>query len=186
MNTTRFPQAIRGQTIEQLLAIRKRATKKQGIENDIGEYIDTLEVGKNLLLFFPYRFSFQQPGDLLADIRCIVKLCHEDFGITLAYRALLYPALDTFFVFLYDYYFVLCKWSKASLCFLEAIPVEKSSTFQHLALTYCHEWSQKRDVYLRMIQEGKTEEEVEKEIDEEDRNLKNLLGDSLAQCSSVP
>lgn len=179
MNTTRFPQAIRGQTIEQLLAIRKSAAKKQGIENDIGEYIDTLEVGKNLLLFFPYRFSFQQPGDLLADIRCIVKLCHEDFGITLAYRALLYPALDTFFVFLYDYYFVLCKWSKASLRFLEAIPVERSDTFQHLALTYCHEWSQKRDVYLRMIQEGKTEEEVEKEIDEEDRSLKNLLGDSL-------
>lgn len=46
-------------------------------------------------------------------------------------------------------------------------------------MTYCHEWSQKRDVYLRMIQEGKTEEEVEMEIDEEDRNLKNLLGDRL-------
>lgn len=30
MYTTRFPQALRGQTIEQLLAIRKSATKKQG------------------------------------------------------------------------------------------------------------------------------------------------------------
>ena len=38
--------------------------------------------------------------------------------------------------------------------------------------------SGKRDVYLRMIQKEKTEEEVEKEIDEEDRNLKNLLGDN--------
>lgn len=181
MNTTRFPQAIRGQTIEQLLAIRKSATKKQGIENDIGEYFDTLEVEKNLLLFFPYRFSFEQPGDLQTDIRCIVKLCYEDFGTTLEYREKRYPSLDTFFVFLYDYYFVLCKWSKSSLRFLEAIPVERSNTFQHLSLTYCHEWSQKRDVYLRMLQEGKTEKEVEKKIDEEDRNLRNLLGDSSAQ-----
>ena len=178
MNTTRFPQAIRGQTIEQLLAIRKGATKKQGVENDISEYLDTLEVRKNLMLFFPYRFSFEQPGALSTDIRCIVKLCGEDFGTTLHYRAMLYPSLDTFFVFLYDYYFVLCKWSESSLCFLEAIPVERSDTFQHLALSYCHNWSQKRDVYLRMIQEGKTEKEIEWEIDEEDRNLRNLLGDS--------
>ena len=178
MNTTRFPQAIRGQTIEQLFAIRKGATKKQGIENDISEYLDTLEVKKNLMLFFPYRFSFEQPGDLSTDIRCIVKLCGEDFGATLHYRAILYPSLDTFFVFLYDYYFVLCKWSESSLHFLEAIPVERSDTFQHLALSYCHNWSQKRDVYLRMIQEGKTEKEIEWEIDEEDRNLRNLLGDS--------
>ena len=177
---TRFPQAIRGQSIEQLLTIRKRATKKQGIENDISEYFDTLEVGKNLLLFFPYRFSFEQPEDLLIDIRCIVKMCHEDFGTTLDYRARLYPSRDTFFVFLYDYYFVLCRWSGSSLCFLEAIPVERSDTFQHLSLTYCHEWSQKRDVYLRMIREGKTEEEVEREIDEEDRSLKNLLSDGPA------
>lgn len=181
MYTTRFPQALRGQTIEQLLAIRKSATKKQGIENDIGEYLDTLEVRKNLLLFFPYRFSFEQPGDLSIDIRCIVKLCNEDFGTTLDYRAMLYPSLDTFFVFLYGYYFVLCKWSESSLRFLEAIPVERSDTFQHIALTYCDEWSQKRDVILRMIQERKTEEEVAREIDEKDRNLRNLLGNSSVQ-----
>jgi len=127
MNTTRFPQAIRGQTIEQLLAVREDATKKQGIENDISEYLDTLEVRKNLLLFFPYRFSFEHPGDLSTDIRCIVKLCNEDFGTTLHYRAMLYPTLDTFFVFLYDYYFVLCKWSQSSLCFLEAIDGDGSN-----------------------------------------------------------
>lgn len=184
MRATRFPQAIRGQSIEQLLTIRKMAAKKQGIDNDISEYFDTLEVGKNLLLFFPYRFSFEQPGDLLTDIQCIVKLCHDDFRTTLDYRATLYPSLDTFFTFLYDYYFVLCRWSGSSLCFLEAIPVERSDTFQHLAMTYCDEWSQKRDVYLRMIQEGKTREEVEMEIDEEDRNLRNLLGNSSAQLPS--
>ena len=94
---------------------------------------------------------------------------------------MLHPSLDTFFVFLYDYYFVLCKWSESSLRFLEAIPVERSDTFQHIALTYCKEWSQKRDVILRMIQERKTEEEVTREIDEEDRNLRNLLGNSSVQ-----
>ncbi len=72
---TRFPQAIRGPSLEQLLAARKKATKKQGIEDDIKEYFDTLEVRKHLLLFFPYLFSFEQPGDLLTDIRSIVKMC---------------------------------------------------------------------------------------------------------------
>ena len=64
--------------------------------------------------------------------------------------------------------------------------MERSDTFQHLALSYCHNWSQKRDVYLRMIQEGKTEEEIEREIDEEDRKLRNLLGDGSEQRSNAP
>ena len=32
------------------------------------------------------------------------------------------------------------------------------------------------DKYLQLIQEGETEAEVEREIDAEDRNLRNLLG----------
>jgi len=186
IHATRFPQAIRGQSIEQLQAIRNRATDKHGIENDIREYLDTLETEKNLLLFFPYRFFYEQPGDLSADILDIVRLCNDDFGVTLDYRSKLYPTLDTYFVFLYDYYFVLCKWSKSALCFKEAIPVEESETFQHLAFTYCDEWVQKYDVILRMIQEEKTEEVVEREIDEEYRNLKHLLVDSSTYCPNIP
>ena len=175
MMVTRFPQAFRRKTIDELLKIRKEATKKQGIENDIKEYLDTLETKKNLLLFYPYRFSFKQPGELVADIQSIVKVCQDDFEVTLNYRTRLYPSWDTFFVFLYDYYFVLCKWSGSSLVFLEAVPIERSDTFQDYAMAHCLEWTQKYDVVLRMIEEGKSEEEVTKEIDEEYQKIRNIL-----------
>ena len=43
MTVTRFPQALRGQSIFELLKMRAQATKKQGIENDIAEYLNTIE-----------------------------------------------------------------------------------------------------------------------------------------------
>lgn len=72
MRVTRFPQALRGQTIEDLLAIRNKATKKQGIENDILNYFETLETEKNLLLFFPYLFSFEKTTDKISDTQSII------------------------------------------------------------------------------------------------------------------
>ena len=155
MKVTRFPQAIRGKTIDELLKIRDDATKKQGIENDISEYISTLETSKNLLLFFPYRFSFDIQGTLSDDIESIVKACKEDFHNTFTYRATLFPTLDTFFVFLYDYFFICCKWIDSDLHFIDAIPVEKADTFMHLAWTYCDEWSEKYDVTLQELRKEK-------------------------------
>lgn len=177
MRVTRFPQALRGQTIEELLAIRNKATKKQGIENDILNYFETLETEKNLLLFFPYLFSFEKTTDIISDIQSIIASCNEDFGISLKYRSALFPTLDTFFVFLYDYYFVLCKWEDSQLIFLEGIPVEESDTFMHLIWEYCDGsiLVQKYDVILRMLQERKSKEDVVKEIDEETHMLRHIL-----------
>ena len=160
MQVTRFPQAIRGQSIDELLAIRDQATKKQGIENDIAEYFNTIETDKNLLLFFPYRFWFTEPGELQDDINSIIYNCNEDFAVTLNYRANKLQPRDTFFVFLYDYYFVLCKWENEMLIFLESIPVEKSETFRHIALTYCSsEWGEKYDVVLQELKQEKRHSE---------------------------
>ena len=152
MQITRFPQAIRGRSIDELLAIRERATKKQGVDNDIAEYLGTLQTDKHLLLFFPYRFQYDEPSKVYDDIISIVHLCSEDFSASLNYRANILPNRDTFFVFLYDYHFALCKWDKGTLVLIEAIPVEKSETFMHVALTYCStEWGEKYDVLLQEL-----------------------------------
>lgn len=151
MTITRLPQALRGKTQEELLEARDNALKQQGINNDIKEYLDTIETKKNLLLYFPYRFSFDSPNILIDDIQSIIKACKEDFGVSLAYRAMHYPTLDTFFIFLYDYYFVVSKWMNNSFVLLDAVPVEKSDTFMHLSQTYCHEWSEKYDVTLQEL-----------------------------------
>lgn len=129
MQATWMPQALRGKTIDELEKIRQNSSKKQGIENDIKEYISTLETNKNLLLFLPYVFRFEECSVLEDDIATVVFYIHKDFSVSLKYRAELLPQLDTFFVFLYYDYFVLCKWENQSLMFLEAISTDKSSTF---------------------------------------------------------
>lgn len=149
MKTTRFPQAIRGLTIDKILEMCSRSSRKQGVENDVNEYMCTLDTNKNLLLFFPYRFDYEKKGELTDDVLSVIEQCNEDFCVTLEYRAQRYPALDTFFAFLYDYYFIFCKWTGERLAFLEAVPVEQSKTFMYLALTYCDNWAEKYDVTLQ-------------------------------------
>ena len=117
----------------------------------MNEYMSTLNTNKNLLLFFPYRFDYEEKGELMDDVLSVVEQCNEDFCVTLNYRAQQYPTLDTFFAFLYDYYFILCKWMEGRLTFVEIIPVEQSTTFMHLALSYCNNWAEKYDVILQEI-----------------------------------
>lgn len=115
----------------------------------------TLETPKNLLLFLPYRFFFEIGGELSDDCISIAKAIGSDFGVSLRYRSDLHRQLDTYLLFLYDYSFVLCRWIDNRLDFLEAIPVEESDTFMHLALTYCEQWSEKYDVVLQELRQQK-------------------------------
>ena len=158
---TRFPQALRGKTIEELLSIRSRATKKHGMDHDIGCFLDTIETNKNLLLFFPYKFSFEVRGDPSDDILTIVDACETDFAPSFSYRSQLHDGLDTFFVFMYDYDFVLCKWENSHLHFIEKIDIEASETFMHISQTYCLEWGERYDVILQMLNQGMSSEEID-------------------------
>lgn len=164
--STRFPQAFRGKTIEELLNIRNNASKKQGVDNDIRDYMNTLDTKKNLLVLFPYRFRFNIPSTFMDDISSIISQCNKDFGVSLKYREEQHPQLDTFFSFFYDYSFILCRWEHNHLVFLEEIPVEKSEIFMHLALTYCEDWKEKYDVVLQLLKEGKSDKEIEKTLSE--------------------
>lgn len=140
IEATRFPQAFRGMTIDEILTMCKQATKRKVLESDVKKYMETLETKKNLLLFFPFRFYYEHKGEIVDDIMTVIKECEKDFGITLNYRTQIYPLLDTFFVFLYENYFVLCQWIDGQLIHLETIQIDKSKTFMYLSQTYCKGW----------------------------------------------
>ena len=153
MTVTRLPQALRGKSVEELLSIQKHAGKQQGVENDIKEYMQTISTPKNLLLFLPYRYSFDTIEDVDNDCREIAAAVSNDFAPSLRYRKLLYPEHDTFFVFMYDYVFAFCQWCNDRLVFIETVPIESSRTFMHLSQKYGEDWSEKYDVILKQIRE---------------------------------
>ena len=75
VRVTHFPHALRGKTIEELLAIRTKAIKRRDMAYDINRLLNKLETKKNLLLFFSYRYRFEIPGDKTDDILTIVGKC---------------------------------------------------------------------------------------------------------------
>ena len=158
MEITRLPQALRKKTIEELKIIHQTEYKKQCIDNDIHDYLDTIATKKNLLLFFPYRFQFNKAGILNEDVKAVISCIQDDFGESFRYRESLNPGHDTFFLTIYDYYFVLCSWNNNALSLLDIIPVEESESFMHLALDYCDGWSEKYDIILQEIRKESTNE----------------------------
>ena len=58
IKATRIHAALRGYDFEGLRKLRITTIKKQGVENDLIELLETLETRKHLLLFFPYKFEF--------------------------------------------------------------------------------------------------------------------------------
>ena len=163
VRVTHFPHALRGKTIEELLAIRTKATKRRDMAYDINRLLNKLETKKNLLLFFPYRYRFEIPGDKTDDILTIVGKCDDGFGTVLSYRSQKFIDLDTFFVFMYDYDFILCKWENSHLHFLEQLDIEVSKTFMHISQTYCdEEWGARYDVVLQLKKHGMSDEEIDR------------------------
>ena len=107
----RLTQALRGKSPEELQKIYKSTDKKQGIENDIKEYMSTIMTAKNLMLVLPYRFSYESPGSQEDDCQSIAKALTEDYKVSLQYRSSECIGYDTYMIFFYDYFFVLCEWN---------------------------------------------------------------------------
>lgn len=59
IKATRIHAALRGYDFEGLRKLRITTIKKQGVENDLIELLETLETRKHLLLFFPYKFKLK-------------------------------------------------------------------------------------------------------------------------------
>ena len=133
IKATRIHAALRGYDFETLQKLRTTKVKKQGIENDIIEFLETLETRKHLLLFFPYEFEFQNKYKFLDGITQIKNALNSDFRCAMQYRAHEVGSdLDTYVAFIYDNSIVFMIEEATHLSYIERVDLTKSPIYMHL------------------------------------------------------
>ena len=133
IKATRIHAALRGYDFETLQKLRTTKVKKQGIENDIIEFLETLETRKHLLLFFPYEFEFQNKYKFLDGITQIQNALNSDFRCAMQYRVHEVGSdLDTYVAFIYDNSIVFMIEEATHLSYLERVDLTKSPIYMHL------------------------------------------------------
>ena len=133
LQVTRLFAALRGKSVEDLLFVRANSGKQIGVENDICTMLKKLETKKNLLLFFPYEFSFSIKHSFDEGAECIREALTNDFCRALEYRnvqtGLIY---DTFLTCVYSDCFLLFTFKNFLLELIDKIETNKMPTYRKL------------------------------------------------------
>lgn len=133
IKATRIHAALRGYDHKGLQKLRTTTIKAQGIENDIIEFLETLETRKHLLLFFPYEFEFQSKYEFLAGITQIQNALDSDFRHAMQYRIHeVGNDYDTFFAFIYDGKIVFMIEEMAHLSYIDSVDLRQSPVYMRL------------------------------------------------------
>lgn len=136
IKATRIFAALRDYNLKGLYELRNNPDKKQGVENDIYELLTTLETKKNLLLFFPYEFIFDNKYELDEGIPQIVNALNNDFGESMKYRRLEGSGNDTYIAFIFNENIVFLQECADGLKYVDHVNLKKSPIFQNL-MHYC-------------------------------------------------
>ena len=121
--------ALRNYSYPQLCELRKENPKGQGIKNDVCQFLMTLEKKKNLLLFFPYSFSFDTEYKLEEGSKQIAFGINSDFCNAMEYRNHVAPGFDTFLCFIYSEHLVVLKAQNETLSIVDYISLKNSLTY---------------------------------------------------------
>ena len=132
METTRIHVALRDYDFDALCELRKKYIKKQGVENDICELLKTLETKKNLILFFPYRFRFDNEYAFLDAVKMIQTAISNDFRCSMQYRNYVAVNYDTYMVYIYDKYIVFMEEKENCFNYIDCVELTKSGVYQNL------------------------------------------------------
>ena len=125
---------LRTYTVDDLVEIAAGSTRIRSIENDLETFLHTVEVKKNLLLFFPYSFSVEK-GNNLAGAELFDKVVsglNVDFAQSLMYRTRVAPGYDTYFVTVCETVFMLMEFQEGKLVLRDTIPISDCPTYTHL------------------------------------------------------
>lgn len=138
---TRIYVAFRNLSMNELYAIRCREDGEQNsVQSDVKGVLETLEVCKNLFLFFPYNINFDVNDDFEWGKKLALQGINDDFRDAMRYRVQVCPGLDTYFCFLYAQHFVICEWCNDEFECVDMLPIEKSPLFIKL-IELADEWS---------------------------------------------
>lgn len=134
LQMTRIFAAFRRKTYDELCAIHETKAKARGIENDMLAILKNLETEKNLLLFFPYIFSFDVPHSQEEAVESIREGLTEDFHVAFEYRYKKTRGLfDTFMTCIYNHTFLLFAVKEYALEFIDAIRIDEIKSFVRLS-----------------------------------------------------
>lgn len=93
-----------------------------------------LETKKNLLLFFPYEFTFDQYHNHEEAMESISEALTEDFHVAFEYRdSQIQSRYDTFMTCIYEHSFLFFSVKNQVLKLIDTVGIEKVSTFLRLS-----------------------------------------------------
>lgn len=133
MKGTRIHAALRDYSFDMLCELRENYTKKQGVENDIYEFLETLETEKNLMLFFPYKFDFDNEHEFLDGVQQIQVALNNDFQCAMQYRNYVANGFDTYMAFIYGKHIVFMEEKNNIFSFIDSVELTKSPVYQNLS-----------------------------------------------------
>lgn len=123
--------ALRQTSLDDLEKIRYNTGLSQ-IENDIQVFLKKLETKKNLLLFYPYEFSYQGNIHPEGEIELLTSALQDDFVNAFRYRSKVLPNYDTFLTTVYYNNFILFRIIDNQLELMNVVSGNDCPTFKHL------------------------------------------------------
>ena len=96
MQVTRLHAALRGCDCEELHDYLSKEYKYGTIENDIKTYVKLLTIKKNMLFFFPYRFSLKKQYSFKCAVESITSALEQDFKESNLFRGKYCMGYDTY------------------------------------------------------------------------------------------
>lgn len=131
--TTRIHVALRELRYVQLSQIRNKTKGVTKIEKDVRQFLKKLETKKNLLLFFPYHFRFDNDHAFEEGVAQIQEALNGDFCSAMEYRNSVRAEFDTYFAFLYDEYIVFMEEKDNLLFYVDSVKLNESPIYMKLA-----------------------------------------------------
>lgn len=123
--------ALRQTSLDDLEKIRYSTGLSQ-VENDIKVFLKKLETKKNLLLFYPYEFSYQEKVHPESEIELLTSALQDDFVNAFRYRSKVLPNYDTFLTTVYYNNFILFRIIDNQLELMDVVSGNDCPTFKHL------------------------------------------------------
>lgn len=123
--------ALRQTSLDDLEKIRYTTGLSQ-VENDIKVFLKKLETKKNLLLFYPYEFSYQENVHPESELKLLTSALQDDFVNAFRYRSKVLPNYDTFLTTVYYNNFLLFRIIDNQLELMDVVSGNDCPTFKHL------------------------------------------------------
>lgn len=140
VQATRIFAAFRNLSLDDLIELKNSDTKKYGIENDVRTALRKFETKKNLLLFFPYKFTFEKPHPYDEAVKSITEALNHDFRTAFLFRDQYASEYDTFLTCIYREAFLIYCVRDRELQLCDSVATNNIKIFTRLLEDYGDWW----------------------------------------------